>query len=31
MNETLVIEESINKISKLLILGFGQAGCQIIT
>ena len=31
MNEALTIEESINKISELLILGFGQAGCQIIS
>lgn len=31
MNETLVIEKAINKISELLILGFGQAGCKIIT
>ena len=31
MNEALVIEESINKISELLILGFGQAGCRIIS
>jgi class 3 adenylate cyclase len=31
MNETLVIEEAINKISELLMLGFGQAGCRIIS
>lgn len=31
MNEALAIEESINKISELLILGFGQAGCRIIS
>ncbi len=31
MNETLVIERSIQKISELMILGFGQAGCKIIT
>jgi class 3 adenylate cyclase len=31
MNETLVIEEAINKISELLMLGFGNAGCRIIS
>lgn len=31
MNETLVIETAIDKISRLLLLGFGQAGCKIIT
>lgn len=31
MNEAIVIEKAINKISELLILGFGQAGCTIIT
>jgi class 3 adenylate cyclase len=31
MNETLQIEQAIIKISELLILGFGQAGCQIIS
>lgn len=30
-NETLFIETAINKISQLLVLGFGQAGCKIIT
>ena len=31
MNETLVIEEAIYKISELLVLGFGQAGCRVIS
>lgn len=31
MNETLIIERAINKISELLVLGFGQAGSKIIT
>ena len=31
MNETLLIERAINKISELLVLGFGQAGSKIIT
>jgi class 3 adenylate cyclase len=31
MNETLIIEKAINKISELLILGFGQAGCTVIS
>ena len=31
MNETLIIEQAINKISQLLVLGFGQAGCKIIS
>lgn len=31
MNETLIIEQAINKISQLLVLGFGQAGCRIIS
>lgn len=30
-NETHIIEQAIQKISELLILGFGQAGCKIIT
>lgn len=30
-NETLIIEQAINKISQLLVLGFGQAGCRIIS
>lgn len=30
-NETLIIEEAINKITKLLVLGFGQAGCRIVS
>lgn len=31
MNETLIIERAINKISELLVLGFGQAGSRMIT
>lgn len=31
MNETLIIERAINKISELLVLGFGQAGSKIIS
>ncbi len=30
-NETLFIEQSLEKISELLVLGFGQAGCKIIS
>ena len=31
MNETIIIEANLNKLSKLLIMNFGQAGCSFIS